>query len=455
MTLGNGPGPVPRQVDAGAAGAGATPIVSSSLLDRALGPYRAATRFLERRAAVRVVRAVPRAWKFLRTSALDGSVVDVVDVGDTRRVAPLLGVGVVADEAFLALAMAPSRFPRRSDYARVGAELVEARELFTSRGWLDDPASYHRTPPPLGADDVRPTRGWAMGLDYERIAYASGFSPRPGEPGAERWMGFAPNRTASAAIVRHRREDDGPRPWLVCVHGFAMGYPFMDFPGLRTARLHHALGANIALPVLPLHGHRKVTRVSGEPFLSFDLMNTVHGFAQSVWDIRRLLSWIRGQGATSIGLYGVSLGAYVVSLLAGLESGLDAVVAGIPMVDLAALFHEQSPLHVRARAIEHNIIGGNAEAVIEAVSPLAVAPKVPADRRFIFAGTGDRLALPGHATRLWEHWEHPQVSWYRGSHVGYLWSRQVAAFLEDSLAGAGLRYAPVTPRVDTGRERVA
>ena len=241
-----------------------------------------------------------------------------------------------------------------------------------------------------------------------------------------------------------RRPDDagGPRPWLVCVHGFAMGYPFMDFTGLHTAKLRRALGVNVALPVLPLHGPRKVSRVSGEPFLSFDLMNTVHGFSQAIWDIRRLLSWIRAQGATTIGLYGVSLGAYVVALLAGLEDGLDAVVAGIPMVDLPALFHDQSPAHIRARSIEHHIIGGQVEELFAAVSPLSFAPKVPQDRRFIFAGHGDRLALPEHAHRLWEHWEQPGISWYWGSHVGYLWSRRVATFLKGSLSGSGFRYPP-------------
>src|SRR5664280_3721040 len=139
-------------------------------------------------------------------------------------------------------------------------------------------------------------------------------------------------------------------------------------------------------------------------------------------------------GAESVSLYGVSLGAYVVSLLAGIEDGINSVVGGLPVVDLPALFHELSPAHVRARSIEHNVIGGPAETVFVPVSPLRFAPKVPHEGRFIFAGRGDRLANPAHAHRLWEHWDRPPISWYWGSHVGYLWSRQVATFLEDSLA---------------------
>ena len=71
------------------------------------------------------------------------------------------------------------------------------------------------------------------------------------------------------------------------------------------------------------------------------------------------------------------------------------------------------------------------------MSPLGFTPKVPHGGRFIFAGRGDRLANPEHARRLWEHWERPPISWYWGSHIGYLWSRQVATFLEDSLAATG------------------
>ena len=118
-----------------------------------------------------------------------------------------------------------------------------------------------------------------------------------------------------------------------------------------------------------------------------------------MWDVRRLVSWIKDQGATSIGLYGVSLGAYVVALLAGIEEGFDAVVAGVPVVDFPLLFHEHSPVHIRARSIEHHIIGGEAEDVYRVVSPMSFEPKMARDRRFIFAGHGD-LWVPKISSRV-------------------------------------------------------
>ncbi len=334
------------------------------------------------------------------------------------------------DEALLAMAMTPSRLPLPGDLARVAAELAHAEDLYNWNGWIEDPLSYHRTPPPLAHQDVTESRGWAVGLGYDRLSWDSGFEPHSGEPGSGRWMAFGPNRTASAVVLRHAGE---PRPWVIAVHGFCMGFPFMDFQGLQITRIYRELGLNVAMPALPLHGPRRVTLVSGEPFLSFELMNAVHGLTQAVWDIRRLIHWVRDQGAPSISLYGVSLGAYTASLVTGIEKGIDAVVAGIPVSDFPGLFHRHSPRHIRARSIEHKVMGGAAENVYRVVSPLRFDPKVPKDRRYIFAGYGDRLACPEQAQRLWEHWDKPRISWYSGNHVGYLWSKQVSDFLVESL----------------------
>jgi hypothetical protein len=404
--------------------------------DRITGLFRAAAGFLNRRALARATRALPRTLHYVGSALLSGEVSDSVP-------APHLSLGLAAqvamDEALLAAAMTPRKFPLPGDYARVSSELAEAESLYAREGWIAEPDSYHRTPQTLFESDVTMSRGWAMGTSYDRWDWDSAFTPHPGEPGADRWMAFQQNRTASAVIVRHR---DGPRPWVIAVHGFCMGFPFMDFQGLQVNRLHHELGMNVALPTLPLHGSRRVTLVSGEPFLSFELMNAVHGLTQAIWDIRRLITLIRQQGATSISLYGVSLGAYTVSLLAALEQGIDGVVAGIPVSDFPGLFHRHSPHHVRARSIEHKIMGGPAENVYRVVSPLTLEAKVSWHNRFIFAGYGDRLALPDQAQRLWEHWDQPRISWYSGGHVGYLLSRQVADFLVSSLRQTSTSRSP-------------
>ena len=144
--------------------------------------------------------------------------------------APSLSLGLAAqvamDEALLAMAMTPSRFPLPAD-SPGGAELAECRRDVLPPGLDRRPRLL---PPHPAAADRRTTstssHGWAMGLGYERLTWDSGFAPHPGEPGGERWMAFEPNRTASAVVVRHAAARG---PGSIAVHGFCMGFPFMDF----------------------------------------------------------------------------------------------------------------------------------------------------------------------------------------------------------------------------------
>ena len=150
--------------------------------------------------------------------------------------APHLSVGLAAqvamDEALLAMAMTPRRFPLPGDYARVAAELAEAdactHEMAGSRTPAPITGPRHRFPTPTW----RRAGAGRSGFGYDRLRWDSGFDPHPGEPGGDRWMAFGPNRTASAVVLRH---PGGPRPWVIAVHGFCMGFPFMDFQGLQMA----------------------------------------------------------------------------------------------------------------------------------------------------------------------------------------------------------------------------
>ena len=232
-----------------------------SVVEQVLAPAAAVSTFLNRRALVRVTRVVPRTLHFVGSTLWR-------DKGSESLPAPHLTLGLAAqvaiDEALLAVDMAPNRFPLPGDYGRVAGELADAEAMFTAEGWVDDPATYHRTPPPLSDGDLATSRGWALGQTYDRVTWESGFAPRDGEPGSERWMGFGANAAATAAVLRHT---DPARPWVIAVHGFCMGLPFMDFPGLHAGRIHHDLGMNVALPVLPPMTRRSLNVNPVESFI--------------------------------------------------------------------------------------------------------------------------------------------------------------------------------------------
>jgi hypothetical protein len=159
-----------------------------------------------------------------------------------------------------------------------------------------------------------------------------------------------------------------------------------------------------------------------------------------------MIGWTRAVADDApIGLWGLSLGGYVASLVATLEEDLACVIAGIPATDILDLYHRHSPAVVRRRALEHRAMGPEASAVQSVVSPLVLTPTPPRDRLFVFAGLGDRMSTSGQALRLWEHWDRPRVAWYPGGHVGFWWAGSVNRFVTDALISCGLYATPAEP----------
>jgi hypothetical protein len=336
------------------------------------------------------------------------------DVPEAKR-SVAMSARVAIDEAVLAGQSFLIASPPSAEIERARGEVDAARGLFARRGWLAEPAAYHREPPPLThpAIEVRRLRHRARQILYEELSFESGYEPHADEPGRERWLGYAANRAAHAVVLRHAGH---PRPWLVCIHGYFMGNTRFGLWIFDAIRLHHRLGINVMLPVLPFHGPRKAGRFSGEGFLGGSIVDTVHAEAQSVWDLRRLLGWIRASGAPSIGVHGVSLGGYNAALLAGLDAGLSCVIAGIPPVDLARLVWTHAGTSV-VRSLERAGIDRDEVAeLFRVVSPLAFEPKTAHERRAIYAGIGDRLVSADHPRDLWVHWGRPRIVWTQGGH---------------------------------------
>ena len=380
---------------------------------------------------VGVAQAAPRTAAFLArswaTSRVRGREGERPTIG--------LAAQVLLDEVLMAAMKNPRLFPSDHDYVRAGQDIAAAHQLWSERGWLDAPERYHHNPDvPMGC---MVTRERVLNVGYEHLTFPSRYEPHPGEPGRERWLSFEANRTAHAWVVRAREQG---RPWLVCVHGWGMGSPLMDLRAFRARRLSRELGLNLLVPVLPLHGPRQKPGANGgEGFMTIDLIDAVHGFAQAAWDIRSAIRWIRFHDPdATVGLYGLSLGGYTAAMTASLEDDLACVIAGIPATDLVDLYRRHSPLKVRRKALESGALGPQAVDVHRVVSPLVLEPKPALDRRFLFAGVGDRMSTSRQARNLWEHWDRPRMAWYSGGHVGFFFAGNVSRFVEEALASCGL-----------------
>ncbi len=345
-----------------------------------------------------------------------------------------MGAHVALDELVVGGFRAVNRPVPPEEIDRVGREAAEAIIEFADAGWLADPRSYHDEP--SAPEEVALGRKRVGRTRFETVRFDSAWQPHPGETGRDRWIDQISNRRARALVLRH---DDGARPWVVCVHGAEMGgRPLIDTRILRAEHLHRDLGLNVAMPVLPMHGPRRPDRTgatvpSASGFPGLDLVDDVHGLTQSAWDVRRLIAWVRTQGATRVGITGFSLGGYVTALVAALEPSLDVAVAGCPAVDLPSLFRRAAPSTLR-RDPRFIALMDQGDELLRVVSPLALPPAVPAERCYIYAGLVDRLAHPvEQAAELARHWGDPQVLWFAGGHITHSFNGDVAAFVDDAL----------------------
>ena len=173
-----------------------------------------------------------------------------------------------------------------------------------------------------------------------------------------------------------------------------------------------------------------------------------------MWDMRRLLSWIRAQDGVSSAVYGLSLGGYNAALLASIEE-LAAVIAGVPATDLTRLaWRHGIPLQI-LHAERGGLVHDEVSELLRVISPLALEPRVPRVRRYLFAGVADRIVPAAQARDLWRHWDRPQIVWYQGGHVTFPGHPSVQRMVADALRECGLiQAADVEAPAETPRPEV-
>lgn len=284
-----------------------------------------------------------------------------------------------------------------------------ALSLLETAGCVDDPASLYAAP--AAPVSLRLTRRHRGGLDFEQVSFDSTSPVQAGLAELTEWQVDA-NERVHAYLLRH---GDRPRPWAIVIHGHRMGEA-RDIRFLGSRRLHTDLGLDVAHLVLPMHGPRG--RVDAHTFPGVDPVANLLGVVQSVSDARALIAWIRTQTTRPVGVFGISLGGLVASMLGGLEPELACVVAGIPLTNIASMLSDtvRSRWGEAALAAAH-FLDPAPVALSRLASPLSLAPAVPRERRFVYAAVGDRLVTARQAAALVDHWEHPKTLWLQGAHI--------------------------------------
>ena len=268
----------------------------------------------------------------------------------------------------------------------------------------------HADPQPLQVQTIRRQR---IGrLAYERMT----FQHDPALPKTLESDGLGGPAKAVVHLCRHR---DGPRPWLVWVHGAGQGGT-EDLVLSRIGRIHHGLGFNVALPVQPGHGCR---RREWPAYPDMDPLGNVAGMMRAVSEVRAVVRWAQPQ-ATTVVVAGISMGTPVAALVSHLERRVDAVALYTPILGLNAMIARHlgrwGPSRDGYRELLESSVVSRLTSVID---PLAVDPAPPPQRRLIVGAWHDRMAMREPTIALQERWN-GQLYWYDGSHVGQVFSRR-------------------------------
>ena len=94
---------------------------------------------------------------------------------------------------------------------------------------------------------------------------------------------------------------------------------------------------------------------------------------------------------------------------------------------------------LRIRHFERNgVVHEEVSEVLRVVSPLTLEPRVPQERRYLYAAVADRLVPADQVRDLWRHWGQPRIVWYQGGHVTFRLHPEVRRLVDGALAESGL-----------------
>jgi len=317
-----------------------------------------------------------------------------------------------------------------SAFSLLGGSPAAMRSLDACTAAADELSSLgidraHAEPKPLRPSSIR--KRSIAGLAYERMA----FEHDPTLPATLEADGLG---GPARAVVRLCRHHDGPRPWLVWVHGAGQGGD-EDLLLTRIGRIHHKLGFNVALPVQPGHGCR---RRQWPAYPDMDPLGNVAGMMRVVSEVRAVVRWVRPQ-ATAVVVAGISMGTPVAALVSHLEKQIDAVALYTPILGLNAMIARHLQRWGASREGFRELLESPVVTQLTSViDPLAVTPSPPPDRRLIVGAWHDRMAMREPANALQERWG-GQLYWYDGSHVGHIFSRRVQRITDRFLCNVAAR----------------
>jgi pimeloyl-ACP methyl ester carboxylesterase len=203
-------------------------------------------------------------------------------------------------------------------------------------------------------------------------------------------------------------------PATILLHGWngETGY-YWQFPYL--ARRLNRYRVNAVMLELPYHAQRKPSQPGAvRNFISRDLLRMVEATRQALADIRALSAWLRSQGATTVGVWGVSLGAWFGGLAASYDPGIEFAAFLSPVVRMDQAVHELD----FCAPIRHSLAGH--DVCLDQFNLASHPPAADPRKVLIVESIYDVFAPASTIEQLWEAWGRPEIWRERHGHISIL-----------------------------------
>ena len=244
---------------------------------------------------------------------------------------------------------------------------------------------------------------------------------------------FAENNVVHGKLYR-APGDWTRKPSVLLVHGWngELGYQY-QFPFL--ARLLNRSGVNVAMIELPYHARRRPRDAGAiNNFISHDLVRMLEATQQAMADLRVMLAWLRDQGSPMLGLWGISLGAWLTGLVAGLDPDVRFAVLMSPVVSLDHAIRDL-PFCEPIR----NSLGGR-EFNLEKLNLATHVPHCAPKGVLILESTQDLFAPPETVEEVWKLWGRPEIWRVAHGHISILASVPMMWRVSRWIAGTTRRF---------------
>jgi dienelactone hydrolase len=226
------------------------------------------------------------------------------------------------------------------------------------------------------------------------------------------------NNTVTCRVWMPKDDAPSPRPGVVLLHYLRGTFKPMEEAG----RYFAAKGFVAMLVYMPHYGPRAAAdRARRREMISDNVADTVANFRQAVLDIRRAGDWLRSQKGVDpnrVGLFGVSMGAVVGALVAGVDLRFTRTVLVVGGGDLPALvLHEsRETREMRKRLLDGGWTAEKLATALAPIEPIAVAPRIDPANVLLINALGDQVVPKECTEKLCEAMGGPRLRWIKSDH---------------------------------------